>query len=203
MKICNKCKINKNLSEYHKRKSSKDGVTNFCKECKSYQKSEYRKTKQGVIASIYDHEKGSSITRGHNQPTYTLSELSLWLTNDWIFDLLYTNWVNCGYLKDMKPSIDRIDDDKGYSFKNIQIMTWGENKTKANIDIRSGKLTHGNKPQKAVLQFTKDGKFIKEFVSSNEAYRQTNIHVSSISECCLGKRNSAGGFKWGFKNESN
>jgi len=32
-KICSKCKIEKELGEYHKYKNSKDGVKNICKKC--------------------------------------------------------------------------------------------------------------------------------------------------------------------------
>jgi hypothetical protein len=33
MKICNKCKIEKELTQFNKRKSNKDGLNNFCKKC--------------------------------------------------------------------------------------------------------------------------------------------------------------------------
>jgi hypothetical protein len=33
MKICTKCKIEKELTEFNKRKSNKDGLNNFCKIC--------------------------------------------------------------------------------------------------------------------------------------------------------------------------
>lgn len=45
MKICNKCKQEKPLSEFNKNKSYKDGLDCYCKECrKSYGKG-YRKFK--------------------------------------------------------------------------------------------------------------------------------------------------------------
>jgi hypothetical protein len=43
---------------------------------------------------------------------------------------LYNNWIDSGYKKSDKPSVDRIDDYKGYSFDNIQLMTWKENNKK-------------------------------------------------------------------------
>ena len=64
----------------------------------------------------------------------------------------------------------------------------------------SAKLPRTEKQLKArskpVLQFTKDGKFVNEYYSAWEAARQTGIAQSGISNCCNGKRKSAGGFKW-------
>ena len=52
---------------------------------------------------------------------------------------------------------------------------------------------------KAVLQFTKSGEFIKRFISMSEAKRELNLKTyTSISECCSGKRKSAYGFKWKY-----
>jgi len=80
-------------------------------------------------------------------------------------------------------------------------MTWEENNNKAYRGMRSGKLTHGTKPQKAVLQFTKEGIFVKEFVSTREASRQTEINQGNLSSCCIGRSgySHSGGFVWKFK----
>ena len=51
----------------------------------------------------------------------------------------------------------------------------------------------------AVLQYTKNGEFIKRFISMSEAKRELNLKTyTSISECCAGKRKSAYGFKWKY-----
>lgn len=52
----------------------------------------------------------------------------------------------------------------------------------------------------AVSQYTIEGVFIASYESIHEAQRLTNIDRATISRCCLGKRKSAGGFKWAFKN---
>ena len=131
-------------------------------------------------------------------PTYSKKELSMWLLNDWLFDFLFTNWVNCGFIKSMKPSLDRLDDSSGYSFHNVQIMTWGENKAKGHRDMRSGKIIATFRPQKAVLQLNKGAKLIKDYVSANEASRLTGVNVNGISATCLGKRKTSGGYIWKF-----
>ena len=154
---------------------------------------ERRKTKQGVITMIYATQLSSSRKRGHKPPTFNNKNLQDWLLNDWVFDLLWTNWTNCGHIKYMKPSLDRLDDSKGYSFDNIQLMTWGENNAKARVDQQTGKLGN-DKPLKAVSQCSLDGKVIKIYISISEAKRITGIH--HISHCCNGKRKTAGGYIW-------
>lgn len=44
MKICTKCEIEKNLSEFHKRKDGKFGVRSICKKCLNISSSEYHKS---------------------------------------------------------------------------------------------------------------------------------------------------------------
>ena len=52
---------------------------------------------------------------------------------------------------------------------------------------------------KPIIQYTLDGKFIREWESQAEASRQCGIHFGSISNCCLGRSKTAGGFIWRFK----
>lgn len=53
---------------------------------------------------------------------------------------------------------------------------------------------------KEVLQFSKDGKFIKKFQSLSDAARELGIYHQSISNCCHQKPHcrTAGGFIWKF-----
>ena len=50
-----------------------------------------------------------------------------------------------------------------------------------------------------VIQFTKDGEFIKEWISAKEAQRQLGISQSNICACCKGKGKTAGGYIWRYK----
>ena len=56
-----------------------------------------------------------------------------------------------------------------------------------------------NKPQKPVLQFSKNGELIAEYPSEMEACKHTGCDNSSISKCCKGEYKSAGGFIWKYK----
>ena len=50
-----------------------------------------------------------------------------------------------------------------------------------------------------ILQFSKDGELIAEYSSIHEAERQTGCNRGNICNCCKGKRKSAGGFIWRYK----
>ena len=56
-----------------------------------------------------------------------------------------------------------------------------------------------NIPSKQVLPFSKSGEFIAEYPSIMEASRQTGCYQQHICKCCKGKRKSAGGFIWKYK----
>ena len=60
-----------------------------------------------------------------------------------------------------------------------------------------------NPSSKAILQFSKNGEFIKEWPSQRDVTRELNICYKNISACCLNKPrfNSAGGYVWKFKEE--
>jgi group I intron endonuclease len=51
-----------------------------------------------------------------------------------------------------------------------------------------------------ILQFTKEGEFIAEYFSMNEAERCFGVAKSSICRCCKGELKSAGKFVWKYKN---
>lgn len=53
--------------------------------------------------------------------------------------------------------------------------------------------------RKEVLKFDKMGNYIEEFKSIKEAANGKNS--SNIVECCKGRRKSAFGFIWKYKNE--
>ena len=54
-----------------------------------------------------------------------------------------------------------------------------------------------------IIMFTIDGQFIKHFSSIKNASLNTNISISSISNCLTGKRYSSGGYVWIYENDFN
>jgi len=90
--------------------------------------------------------------------------------------------------KDMKrPSIDREDSNKDYTFDNCRFIEHLENISRAR--------------RKPVLQYDLDGKFIKEWDSIRQASIQLNISSSNIWLVAHHKkgRTKAGNFKWLLK----
>ena len=87
----------------------------------------YKKTKTGVINTMYGSQRGLSRKREHHLPRYTHQELKEWCFKQPIFHKLYRNWVKSGYYKMAKPSCDRLDNSKGYTFDNLRIVTFHEN----------------------------------------------------------------------------
>lgn len=160
---------------------------------------EYKYTKQGLISKLYGAQRYSSKKRGHPLPTYTNKELREWAFSKSNFHILYNQWKNSNFEKMLRPSLDRKNNDLGYSLDNIQFMTWAENKQKAHDDMRDGVLINGVNPQLQVDQFTKCGKYVATYVSQIEAERQTGISHAHISKVCRGIRKTAGGYKWRLK----
>lgn len=55
---------------------------------------------------------------------------------------------------------------------------------------------------KKVLQYTKNGDFIREWLSIHEIERQLGFDDGHICACCNGKLKSAYGYSWRYKEES-
>ena len=56
MKTCSKCKIEKELTEFNKNKTKKDGLHNLCKSCvKEYNKEYYKENKDIIIKQVREY----------------------------------------------------------------------------------------------------------------------------------------------------
>lgn len=65
------------------------------------------------------------------------------------------------------------------------------NKKRSNSMISKNKVI--------VIQYNKNGEFIKEWESASDAYRELNISGTSIANNISGRSKSAGGFVWKYK----
>lgn len=130
-KYCMACNTFKTYSNYYKAKYNKDGYMTKCKSCYSLiYFNKYNHSIRGIITAIYSAQKTTSKKRGHSKPTYSKIELTEWITSNPNFYKLYNKWVNSNYNKMLKPSIDRLDNSKGYSFDNIRLTDWKTNHNK-------------------------------------------------------------------------
>jgi len=194
-KICTQCNINKPLTDYYKFKRNKDGLGMVCKACCGEKEVNYKRTKKGMFTRIYSNQRQNSRRRGDVQPNYNLAELREWAYSQPNFDGLYDAWVDAEYHVNMKPSCDRLNDYKPYTFDNLQLITWGENNVKRRTDMING---INNKKSVPVNQYDMDGNFIKAHYSQQNAARLTGTHQSHIWSCCIGERNHTGGYKWAY-----
>ena len=186
--ICTKCKVEKPQSDFYQR--------SWCRSCRYELNKAYRKTKKGMIVKMYSVQRCNSKKRGDAMPSYTAQELKDWLFSQKEFHALYDNWKNGGYKKDDKPSCDRISDYKPYTLYNLQLGTWFSNRMRYYEDVKTGINT---KATKAILQFNKQGEFVKEHYSMAQAAREVGISPVGISYCFSGRSKTAGGYLWKLK----
>lgn len=158
-------------------------------------KQKWDRSESGKISLIYHSQILSSKRRNMSPPNYTRDELSEWMYEN-NYKELYDNWVNSDYNTDLAPSPDRKDDYKPYTFDNLQLVTYLQNKENYHRNKKTGVTT---KEGISILQIGKGDNIICEHHSSMAASRATGINQQNISGCCNGKRKSAGGFKWKFK----
>ena len=74
-------------------------------------------------------------------------------------------------------------------FSVIKISWLVENKFEIYNDIKT---------KKRVIQYTIDKKFVNEYPSIHDAYKETGIDYRNISAVCNGKRKSTHGYIWKF-----
>jgi hypothetical protein len=196
MKKCSKCQDIKTSSEFSKHPYALDGLASRCKTCVIDQVKTYQRTAHGLIYKIYANQKSSSVIRNHTAPSYTVEEFEIWVLNQPNFKGLYSDWVSSGYDTDLCPSTDRLDDYKPYTFDNIRLTTWAVNRLKGHDDRRNG---INNKVSKAVIQYSFDNYFIKEYNSISEASRATGANVGNIYRVCIGRFKTVSGYRWEFR----
>lgn len=100
-----------------------------------YTRKPERNTPDRYLQKMFQKAKYRSKTK----PRYKLLGNSLVLrdfisfaySND-TYTKVYQKWVNSGFSKRLSPSIDRIDNNKGYHIGNIQFLNHSENSSKGN-----------------------------------------------------------------------
>lgn len=180
-KICTnpKClQSEKPVIEFHKKSASKDGLHCWCKICVK----EYNK-KYPWKQILRDINHRCTNPKNNRYKDYGLKGIKNKFKNPeedikflWFRDKAYNM---------SEPTIDRKNNNGDYTLENCQFI---ENRENCSKDKR-----------KVVLQYSLNGKFIKEFESIIKVERILKINHGHISQCCSGKRKTSGGFKWAYQ----
>ena len=194
-KICITCKIEKDLKLFCTDNTRKDNLAVLCRPCAKEKLMLFGRSKSGLATLLYNSQKSRAIARRMPKPSYSLHEFKVWLLTNENYPKLFNDWVLSGYRKEIRPSIDRLDDYKNYNFTNIRLVTWRDNNIKGHEDRRNG---INNKASKSVSQLTIDGIFIANYVSIRSAARKLDVGPSGIVKCCRKEQNTSHGFKWFF-----
>lgn len=142
---CCKCKLEKPLHEFNKNKTKYLGLSNECKDCNKSRNNEYRKSGK------YKNSKSHIRRKEHSREYYIANrEYEMWRhakkrakQNNLEFSIEITDIIipticpvfgtpiildkgRC----DNSPSLDRIDNTKGYTKDNICIISWRANNIK-------------------------------------------------------------------------
>lgn len=99
------------------------------------------------------------------------------------------------------PQIDHINTDK--TDNRVCNLKWVTSKGNMNNPLTIDKINIINKKSsKPIIQFSKDGEFIRKWNSVMDAQRELGIDNSSIIRCCKGKQKTAGGYIWRYHYKS-
>lgn len=98
------------------------------------------------------------------------------------------------------PQVNHKNEDKELNF--VWITYEGTvDESKSNLEWCDQKYNCQYSFAKTILQFDKQGNFIKEWSSMTEVEKQLGYGKGNISNCCLGKLKSTYGYIWRYKNE--
>ena len=94
---------------------------------------------------------------------------------------------------DNLPQVNHRDENKTNNC--LQNLEWCDASYNTNYGTRNEKVSNSRK--KPILQYTLDGNFIREWECANDVGKEIQ---SNIVSCLKGRKKSAYGYKWFYKN---
>jgi hypothetical protein len=199
LKICCTCKLEKPLIEFTNHKNAIDGKHKQCRLCRKIYYQANKITIQKIAKEKRKQYPWISIWFGINQRCSNLNNpaykyyggrgILCLITIDEIKHL----WFRDKAFKMKYPSIDRIDNDSNYCIENCRFLEKRDNTLKKNKEHPS---------TTKILQFDKQGIFIKEWSSIIEASKHIMRSPSSIQDVLHERSHFCANFIWKYKDLS-
>jgi hypothetical protein len=123
-KFCNKCQSTKPLIEFHKNKSSKDGLALYCKKCCNITSEKYRKPKKEKIIIDYSNQ-----TEKHCSKCNTVKSIDKFGKRKNTKDGLQRNCVDCCEIDHKKWR------DKNLTKRHESAKEWRKNNPEKNKEL--------------------------------------------------------------------
>lgn len=175
------------------------------KEKISQKTKKYHKTQNGWASQSWNALNCATKKRKHAPPNFTFNEFKTWvfITNGKKFKKLYDKWKKSNYETYSRPSINRLDDYRPYTFKNMELVTWKINLKKSHECEKclKARIKVGKDKGRPIYQYSLKGKFIKEFPSSCKASKILGINKTGILSVCNKKFSKVNNFIWRFKDK--
>lgn len=142
LKVCSKCKESKDKLNFNKYK--KGGLKSYCKDCEIIILRTYKSKKE----YHYPTKLYSQCRANHRERTKKGRKLEFTVTPKDIENLLIKQnnkcyWTSLPFDMDINntkwkpyaPSVDRLDNSKGYTPDNICITLWAVNRMRGNLSV--------------------------------------------------------------------
>lgn len=160
----------------------------------------YQVSNLGNVKSLY-YNKLLSICKQDNGYSYVCLWKNKKETKGLIHRLVAETFISNPH---NLPQVNHINEDK--TDNRIENLEWCDCKYNSNYGTRGeriskNKMSDKHPLSKHILQYTKDGQFVKEWCCAYDAMRELNINQSSITKCCKDKLKTSGGFVWKYKEE--
>ncbi len=133
------------------------------------QMNQQQKQERDFFTDSYASIKQRQKLRNHGDLPFTKEEFIRWFWKKSNSGFLFDNWVKNNCCKDLKPSVDRINDDQGYYFNNMKLTTFRDNHHKQSL-----------KKSIAVQQINTQGEIIAIYQSMRQAAKTLGLSRSAI-----------------------